>query len=70
MSESRPPADDQDDEDPGTGSGRGGPLGAPGFLPDEAPPSADQEGNEVVSGGGVVRPDDAGPGDSSGASTE
>jgi len=63
-------ADDQDDGDPGTGSGDGGPLGTPGFLPDEAPPSGDQEANEVVSGGGVVRPEDAGPGDTSQASSE
>ncbi|HEX2893612.1 MAG TPA: hypothetical protein VHO29_06370 [Marmoricola sp.] len=44
--------------DAGAGSGRGGALGTPGQLPDEAPPSADQEANQVVSGGGVVGPDD------------
>lgn len=36
----------------------GGTLGTPSRLPDEAPPSADQEGNRVVSGGGLVGPDD------------
>lgn len=40
------------------GSGRGGTLGTPSQLPDEAPPSADQEGNWVVSGGGLAGPDD------------
>lgn len=42
--------------DPGAGSGRGGDLGTPSGLPEEAPPSADQEANKVVSGGGVVQP--------------
>jgi hypothetical protein len=46
------------DDGPDTGSGDGGPLGTPGPLPDEAPPSSDQEANEVVSGGGVIGPDD------------
>jgi hypothetical protein len=43
---------------PDGGSGQGGALGTPGPLPDEAPPSAGQEANEVVSGGGVVGPED------------
>ena len=48
-----------------SGSGRGGALGTPGQLPDEPPPSADQEANDVVSGGGLVGPeDDEGPRDS------
>ena len=52
------------DERPDTGSGEGGPLGTPGWLPDEEPPSADQEANEVVSGGGLVgADDDEGPSD-------
>jgi hypothetical protein len=51
-----------DDQAAGTGSGNGGALGTPGPLPDEAPPSADQEDNDVVSGGGLVGPeDDEGP---------
>ena len=56
-----PPRDDGDTDpevgSPG-GSGRGGALGTPGPLPDETPPSADQESNEAVSGGGMVSPDD------------
>ena len=48
---------------PGTGSGRGGTLGTPSRLPEEAPPSADQEANAVVSGGGVVGPTDDEPHD-------
>lgn len=47
-----------DNTDPTTGSGDGGALGTPGHLPDEAPPSTDQEANAVVSGGGLVGPDD------------
>lgn len=43
---------------PGAGSGRGGALGTPSPLPDEAPPALDQETNWVVSGGGVVGSDD------------
>jgi hypothetical protein len=43
---------------PDGGSGDGGPMGTPAPLPDEIPPAAGQEANEVVSGGGVVRPDD------------
>lgn len=39
---------------PGAGTGRGGTLGTPGPLPDEAPPASGQEANSVVSGGGVV----------------
>ena len=47
---------------PGAGSGRGGAMGTPDFSPDEASPEVDQEGNAVVSGGGLVGPDDdAGP---------
>lgn len=49
-----------------TGSGDGGPTGTPSELPDEEPPSADQEANEAVSGGGMVQPsadDDEGPKD-------
>jgi hypothetical protein len=51
--------DDQSEEarSPGAGSGRGGDLGTPSALPEEAPPSADQDANEAVSGGGVVQPD-------------
>ena len=50
-------AEDNDrDEEPGVGSGRGGDLGTPSGLPEEAPPSADQEANEAVSGGGMVQP--------------
>lgn len=33
-------------------------MGAPSLDADEAPPSADQEANSVVSGGGVIGPDD------------
>jgi len=42
----------------GAGSGRGGALGTPSVTLDEAPPSLDQDANAVVSGGGVVGPDD------------
>ena len=46
------------------GSGRGGTLGTPSWVPDESPPGADQEGNWVVSGGGLVGPhDDEAPAD-------
>jgi hypothetical protein len=46
-------------------SGRGGTLGTPSWVPDETPPGADQEGNGVVSGGGLVGPhDDEAPADS------
>jgi hypothetical protein len=49
---------------PGSGSGRGGPMGTPSQLVDEASPSSDQEANAVVSGGGLVGPeDDEGPRD-------
>lgn len=41
-----------------TGSGRGGTLGTPSQLLDESPPGLDQESNWVVSGGGLVGPDD------------
>ena len=47
-------------------TGRGGTLGTPSQLLDESPPGADQEGNWVVSGGGLVGPDDDDtPGDAS-----
>lgn len=46
---------------PAGGSGRGGTLGTPSGLIDESPSSADQEGNWVVSGGGLVGPDDDRP---------
>lgn len=42
--------------DAGAGSGDGGSLGTPSGLPDEEPPSAEQEANEAVSGGGMVDP--------------
>ncbi|MGY2875370.1 hypothetical protein ACVW00_002560 [Marmoricola sp. URHA0025 HA25] len=45
-------------EDPTTGSGDGGALGTPTSTPDEEPPSADQDANVAVSGGGVVDEDD------------
>ena len=38
----------------GTGSGEGDDLGIPSKDADEEPPSAQQERNEVVSGGGVA----------------
>lgn len=44
--------DETDETDEPTG--RGTPMGTPSHDLDEAPPSADQEENEVVSGGGVV----------------
>jgi hypothetical protein len=53
--------DEENDSSPGAGSGRGGALGTPSKDPDEASPSADQDANEVVSGGGVVGPDDDEP---------
>lgn len=31
-------------------------MGTPSGLPEEAPPSAEQEANEAVSGGGMVDP--------------
>lgn len=43
-------------ERPDTGSGRGGGLGKPTRVPEEASPETDQEANEVVSGGGVIGP--------------
>jgi hypothetical protein len=46
----------RDENEPGTGSGEGGDLGTPTGLPNEEPPSADQEANEAVSGGGMVDP--------------
>ncbi len=54
---------------PGSGSGRGGTFGTPSRLPDEAPPSIDQESNRVVSGGGLIGPrDNAGPSNAAGSS--
>lgn len=49
-------AADPERQDPGAGSGRGGDLGTPSGLPEEAPPSSEQEANEAVSGGGIVQP--------------
>lgn len=59
MSEQTPddeptPAADSDATAAEGGSGRGGSLGTPSGLPEEEPPSRDQEENEAVSGGGVV----------------
>lgn len=42
------------DDEQTTGSGRGGPLGVPTKTANAQPPSADQDANAVVSGGGVV----------------
>lgn len=39
-------------------TGRGGATGTPSHDLDEAPPSLDQEANQVVSGGGVVGDND------------
>ena len=52
--------DDEPDQDPGVGSGDGGDLGTPGGLPKMEPPSAEQDANEAVSGGGMVQPDTEG----------
>lgn len=57
---------DEENEDtasgpPTGGSGRGGTLGTPSHDLDEAPPSTDQEANAVVSGGGLVGPEDGDP---------
>jgi hypothetical protein len=41
--------------------GRGGAMGTPSLRADEAPPSADQDTNRTVSGGGIVGPDDSPP---------
>lgn len=49
-------ATEPEPQDPGAGSGRGGDLGTPSGLPEEAPPSSEQEANEAVSGGGIVQP--------------
>lgn len=46
--------EDENDAPPGVGSGRGGAMGTPSSLMDEAPPGLDQEKNAVVSGGGSV----------------
>jgi len=43
-------------QDVGAGSGDGGDLGTPGGLPRTEPPSAEQDANEAVSGGGIVQP--------------
>lgn len=48
-----------DDDDPTTGSGRGGAMGAPTSTANTQPPSADQDANVAVSGGGMVNEDDA-----------
>lgn len=48
--------------DPETGSGRGGPLGAPTSTPNAQPPSADQDANTAVSGGGMIAEDNASEG--------
>lgn len=45
-------------EQPETGSGRGGAMGTPTGAPEEASPETDQEANRVVSGGGVIGPDE------------
>lgn len=48
-----------DNDDPTTGSGRGGPMGTPTSTGNTQPPSADQDANSAVSGGGMVDEDDA-----------
>jgi hypothetical protein len=48
-----------DDEYPGTGSGRGGAMGTPTSTGNTQPPSADQDANVAVSGGGMVDEDAA-----------
>lgn len=50
-------------DQPTGGSGEGGAMGTPTKDAEEAPPSYDQEANEVVSGGGVVGPEDGKPSD-------
>ena len=47
-------AADSDATSAGTGSGRGDDLGTPSKDADLEPPSAQQERDEVVSGGGVA----------------
>ncbi|MDQ3155493.1 MAG: hypothetical protein M3Q98_02030 [Actinomycetota bacterium] len=54
---------DRNDEDFSGGSGDGGTLGTPSKDADEAPSSYDQDANEVVSGGGLVGPDEGEPSD-------
>ena len=49
---------DEADTDPGAGTGDGGPTGTPSRDWEEEPPSHDQDTNSVVSGGGLVGPDD------------
>jgi hypothetical protein len=61
--------EDENDAEPGAGSGRGGALGTPTSDPDEKPPTSDQENNWVVSGGGLTGSgDDEGPDDAADAS--
>lgn len=48
-----------DDTDATTGSGEGGSLGTPTSGSKAEPPSADQDANGAVSGGGMVDEDDA-----------
>jgi hypothetical protein len=48
-----------DHDDPTTGSGEGGAMGTPTSTPNTQPPSADQDANVAVSGGGMVNEDDA-----------
>jgi hypothetical protein len=47
------------DNEPTTGSGEGGALGTPTSSPNTQPPSADQDANVAVSGGGMVDEEDA-----------
>lgn len=62
--------DEETNSPPGSGSGRGGTLGTPSGLPDVEPPTEDQDDNWVVSGGGLVGPDDdEGHSDAAGSST-
>lgn len=44
----------KEDEGQTTGSGRGGPMGVPTKTANTQPPSADQDANVAVSGGGMV----------------
>lgn len=48
-----------DKDNPTTGSGNGGPMGTPTSTANTQPPSADQDANVAVSGGGMVNEDDA-----------
>lgn len=56
-------SDDNSPEPPAGGSGKGGGMGTPSKDAREAQPSYDQEANEVVSGGGLVGPEDGEPSD-------